>query len=503
MTSLAFLRSDSRIRPSLPLLGCALLLEAVYALGLLWPMRIWSGPVSPYTHLVGTFGVDRAGALRYVALVLVLFGLYGLALLAALTGRLRPGRKLVLATGALFCATLLFTHPLSSTDIFNYIAGARIFWVHGANPLTVAPDQYPADPFVALVANWRDLPSPYGPLWSLLSGVPLLIGGGSPTATVLAFKGLSVISLLGTAALTGATAERLRPGWGGTAALALAWNPLAVWHAAGNGHNDTVMMLLVVLAAWLLARGLSGPAAPVFVASVLVKFASVLLVPALLVWWLRRGRQPSPRALIPWLGGAALLAVLAIAPFWAGGDTFSGALDEGNYFVVSGPAALRGLLVRGLPVETAEAVTVWSTRLAFLMVYAVLLLRPRSGAVDALLAVSALALAAYLVIASPYFAPWYVLWPLALACTLPWRRAVLLPAVGMSAGAMSVLLWATWVKDAYAGQSGDWLPMHVLSFIAVAVPALAGWLAGVWWDRSTDVHPPVAVGEVTGAGIER
>lgn len=481
------------------LLAVALALEAAYALLILWPMRIWSRPVSPHTHLVGTFGVDRVGALRYVLTVAVLFALYGLALW--LTARRsgcwggadgpsqdRGSLWPVLAGAALFCATLVPTHPLSSTDLFNYIAGARIAWVHHDNPLTVPPLAYPQDRFVALVLNWRDIPSPYGPLWTLVSGLPLALGGGRPLATVIAFKATAAAFLLGAGLLAAAVAARLRPGSGPLALLVLTWNPLALWHAAGNGHNDTVMVFFLALAAFLLVRGLSGPALVALTASALVKFATLLLLPLVAVWWWRggrpgfrqgAGRRPSLSRLAPWLAACVLLAVATYTPFWQGWHTFRTALDEGGYFAVSGPAALRGALTRVFGLALAETVAAWTARALFLAAYAALLWRLPGRDAGALLAAAALALGAYLLFAATYFAPWYVLWPLSLAVMVPWRRDVLLPALALTLTAMSVLLWATWTRARFSADPlADWYPMHLLAFVSVVPLPVAVW----WWE---------------------
>lgn len=489
-------------------------LEATYVLLLLWPMRVWSRPVSPHTNLVLTFGLHRAGALRYVVTVGALFGLYGLALWLVLHRGARPRLAVALGAASLFYATLVLTHPLSSTDVFNYIAAARIQWAHGDNPLTTPPLAHPGDPFVRLVSNWRELPSPYGPLWSLLAGLPHALGGGRGVPTVVAFKATPAVFFLAAGALAGATAERLRVGAGPAAVVALTWNPLAVWHVAGNGHNDAVMVAFLALAAYLLARELPGPALLAIAASALVKFATLLLVPAAVVWWWRSRKDDggkSPFILPLWLAGSLVLAVAAYAPYWQGLATVRGSLDEGTYFAVSGPAALRGALVQVMSVPAAEALAAWAARLGFLALYAMLLRRlwtHRAGA-DDLLATGALALVAYLLVAANYFAPWYVLWPLTLAVMVPWRREVLAPALALSLGAMSVLLWATWVRARFAGNLvADWYPMHLLSFLSIAPVTATAW----WWARraaggsgaepSTDVQPPVAERQVARARPE-
>lgn len=495
------------------LIAAAALSEAVYALAVMWPMRIWHRAPSPVVNVVGTFGVDRAGALHYVAVVAVLFALYAAALwwLRRPASAPAPRSRWAVALGGavVFCLTLLLAHPLSSADVFSYIASARTQWLYGDNPLTTPPLAHPDDAVTRLLIFWRDLPSPYGPLWSLLTWLPHTAAGGSITGLVVAFKSLAAGFFLATVVLVALTAERLRPGSGPLAAVALGWNPLAAWEVAGNGHNDAVMICFLALAAYLLVRGLPGPGALAFTAAALVKFPALLVLPAVAVWWWRSGRVPSVRRLVPWLALSLAAVVLMYAPYWAGWETFRAQLHEGDFFGVSGQAALRGLLLRVMGAPRAESITLWLGHAAFLGVYGLLLRRLRGRDLARLFDVSALALTAFLLLAAPYFGPWYVLWPLTLAALTAWRRRALLPVAGMSLGAMGVLLWATWARERFAPRTGgDWYPMDLLSFAGTALPVL-GAVAWQWYARqkrepapSADVDAPVLLGEVARARPE-
>jgi alpha-1,6-mannosyltransferase len=472
---------------TLALLACGALLVAAYALLLTRPMWILTRPVSPHTHLVGTLGIDRGGALAYVAIVLVLFALYGLAAWLVLARRARPSPGLVLALAAAAYVVLLPTHPLTSTDLFNYIAGARVFWTHGANPLTVPPVAFADDPFVALVSNWRDLPSPYGPLWTWVAGVPLALGGGDPLRTVLAFKALSVVAFLAGAWLVYLIARRLRPDSAGTALLIYAWNPLAVFHVAGNGHNDAVMVLFVVAGLYCLTRGWTAAAVVALAASVLVKFASALLLPLIAVWWLRSKQRPRLPALVAGCGAAALLAVVAFAPFWEGAATLATTLGEGRYYTVSVPAAVRGALQRVFGPELGETLTGAATRIAFLAVLLLVLVRLRGDRVSRLAEAGFVTYFAWLTLAASYFAPWYVLWLLPFAALLPFRRDVLWPALTLTLTAMAVLVAAVWFRERFAPDPrADWYGMHLAAALAVFPLPVLVWL---WAVR----HPVPAV----------
>ncbi|MGD9892197.1 MAG: hypothetical protein AB7R89_09295 [Dehalococcoidia bacterium] len=461
---------------NLTLLALGAALALVYVLLLAWPMRIWQRPISPDVHLVGTLGISRGGALTYVVTVLLLFALYAAALILVMRrSGVRPW--LVLGGASVFCLTLWATHPLTSADVFNYIASARIFWVHGENPLVVPPLAHPDDPFFGLLSFWQGLPSPYGPLWSLIAGAPVLAGGDDPRRTVLAFKAVSITFFLGTGVLLYLTAVRIRPDSGVPALLAYTWNPLAVFHVAGNGHNDAVMMFFVAAFLYALARGWTTAAIVALAASALVKYATLLIVPLLLVWWFRSRRQPSWKQLALGGGGAAALIVGLYAPFWSGFDTVRTALDEGSYFVVSVPAALRGALAQVMDLDRAEQITLVITRGAFLLVLAVLVLRLRGGRIAYLVEACFYAFFAYLCLAATYFSPWHVLWPLTFAVLLPFRRDLLWTAVTFSLTAMSVLVAAVWFREGFAPDPrADWYGMHLAAALAVFPLPILVWL---------------------------
>lgn len=470
-----------------PLVGAGLTLT--YAALLAWPMRIWYRPVSPDTHLVGTLGIDLRGMLIYVGTVLLLFTLYGIALWLVLTRRARPSPALVLGVSMACSALLVLTHPLTSTDVFNYIASARVLWVHGENPLTVAPAWYPDDPFYGFLRSWQVVPSPYGPLWSLIAGLPLAVGGGSVLGTVIAFKALAAAAFLGAGWLVYLTARLMRPDSAVAALLAYSWNPLAVFYIAGNGHNDAVMILLLALALYALARRWPALAIVAVVASALVKYATVLAVPLVLLWWWRSKRRPSRWSLVVGAIAALVLIVVTYAPLWAGRDTFATTLNEGSYYTVSVPAAVRGLLAQRVGVARADQITTLVSRLAMAAALGVILLRLRGGRLARLAEAGFLAYFAYLVLAATYFAPWYVLWALTFACLVPFRRDVLWPAITLSLTAMAVLVAAVWFRERFAPDPrADWLGMHIFAAVVVFPLPLLVWLWAVRFPAGTPVR---------------
>lgn len=460
-------------------LGLGLALVAIALVFVTVPMWIFERPVSAMTHLVGTFGVSGRGAARYVAIVLALFAAYGGALWLVLTRRAYPPAWSVLAMSGLACLVLAPTHPLTSADVFNYIASARVFWVYGANPLITPPAAFPADPFLPLLGFWQELPSPYGPLWSLLTGGPMFISGDSPLRAVLGFKALSIGAMLGASWLLYLTARRMRPESGLATLLAFSWNPLVIWHTAGNGHNDTVLIFFIALGLYCVARGWVVAAIVALTASLLVKYATALFLPALALWWWRSKSRPSIQQLaLGTLAGAGLVA-LTYAPFWAGWDTLQTTLNEGSYFTVSTAAALRGALAMAIDPATATTVVSVLLRVAFLVLLVVALLRLRGDRMSRLAEAGFYIYFGWLLLAATYFAPWYVLWPLVFAVLLPFRRDILWPALTLSLTSMAVLVAAVWFRERFAPDPrGDWYGMHLAAALAVfPLPVLVWFLA--------------------------
>ena len=131
-----------------------------------------------------------------------------------------------------------------------------------------------------------------GPVADGVSGVTLRFVGNNVRANVFGVKAVAGIFLLLTAALTGLVARRL----GRNAGLATAFvgmNPLMLWQYPGDGHNDTIMAALAMVALlfvihdrWpqrILGVGAAG-------ASVLAKYALAAAAPLIVAFWFPRWR---------------------------------------------------------------------------------------------------------------------------------------------------------------------------------------------------------------------
>lgn len=335
-------------------------------------------------------------------------------------------RALFIAGPVLFAVALLLMYPPTAVDLFHYHADARTLWVYGENPLVVPPAE--TNYFIGI--SWAEQPSPYGPFWSLLTVIlaPLMVFGDHAVLTVLGFKLLAAASYLGCAALVYVIVRRTRPEWALFAFVMFAWNPYVLLRTVGNGHNDLTMMVFALLALLATIERRWTWVFPLLALSVLIKYTTALLGPPLLLyaWYALPGTpRERARALAPGLGLGVVVTVLAYIPLWAGVETFDTMQRQTELMITSTPDVLRAQLAGRLdgadPHEVARLLTI----AAFLVLAVPLTWQARRG-LDYLLATSFNLLFFYLVIASSWFRPWYLLWPAALVALRPTRWGVAL-----------------------------------------------------------------------------
>ena len=342
----------------------------------------------------------------FLALLVAAFAVYlgGLFLLR----RRSPSLRAVLALAVVIQLLPLAAPLLLSTDAWAYWEYGRIAAVHDGNPYVDTPSEFPDDPaYEHAGAAWRETTSVYGPAFTLLSEAVALVAGTSAAAAAWIFKVLAALAVLA-CALLAARLARDRP-------LALAfvgWNPLLAVHFAGGGHNDALMMALVLAPLALGAAGRRGLAAAAWVASIFVKWVPVVF------FLLRTVETRAAARRVSHAGFALAAAVLAAAATVRYGVDWLGAF---------GPLAsnVEGQTSYALPHRIEQAGVPHSAALVFAAV--VLALGLAWLAREALRGRRYLGLAACLLLATtPWLTPWYTIWALPLAAVDEDRRAQLL-----------------------------------------------------------------------------
>ena len=226
--------------------------------------------------------------------------------------------------------------------------------------------------------------SVYGPAFSLVSRPVGLTRDASVASWV--FRLAAALCVLATTVLV----ARRRA----FAAALVGWNPLLAIHFAGGGHNDALMTALMAAALALSQRGRLQWAGAAWALSILVKWASLLALPLRALEARATGRDVGHRGFA--------LAVLATA----GLATTLWRLHWLHALVPLSHDAARQTRY-ALPHRTH--VPAWIFALAYAGAYVWLLRRAARGRARLGLAF------ALLLLALPYLAAWYVVWPLALA----------------------------------------------------------------------------------------
>lgn len=398
-------RWATRISPSLALLagGGALTLLAV-ALGAAWPS---ASPLSP-DHAGG----DTRWSWLYLGALSGSFVLYLLGLLGL--SRRRTRLMPVVVVAAVIQLAPLAAPVLLSTDVYTYWARGRVAAVHGENPYTTAPSAFPGDPALEVMGrSWRDRPTGYGPAFTLLSEGHAAAVGGSPAAAAWVYRIVAACSMLALVGLAAALA-RDRP----FAAAFVGWNPLLAVQFAGGGHNDALMMALVLGALLLAARRHPALAGVAWASAILVKWVPVVFLPLRALEARRQGRS------VNHLGFAAAALVIVAFASWRYGDdwlrsfgNFSGQLER-----TTSTSAARWLTGLGLSEDAAVALLI----AAFGVGYLWLLREAWRGRARLGLC------AGLLVVTASWLVPWYAVWAVPLAAIEDDRAARVL-ALALSA----------------------------------------------------------------------
>lgn len=420
------------------------------------------------TDLGGITNHSHAGFVAFVTVFVVLFALMALGwwLVRGLEDRGVVG--LVFVLGAVFGATMTFVYPVTAIDIYNYVDESRILVHYHQNPIFVPPSHFLSDPLMSLAAGWGHQGAPYGPLAIIIDAVPTVVVGGGLLGNLLALKALYSATTLFSGFLLYRILQRVRPERALGGAVLVAWNPLVLFEASANGHNDSVMVLfaLLAMAAFVRERTLVGML--LLVASVLVKFVTLLLVPLFLAFAIRR--QPDWRSRVQYLGaaglGAAVLAISVYAPFWRGFETLHGSLLSNQRYVESFSTVIL-TSVPGLSLDNAVLIG----RLLFVPVYGFAMwIAVRS--LPELARASFIASLGFLALAITNFKVWYGLLAVALGAAvvrLPERVSVILFACGATLStALYSYVW--WWRG--LGNPGSLTFVNNLAYLIAFLPAI-------------------------------
>lgn len=485
----------------------------------------------PISRLFATFGewlpinllhsTSSTGNVEFLVLLVLAFVLYAVC---ALLIRYRFSVATYVRTlSIIMCGTgiagllFVFTPALPSHDVFIYADYGRAIVAHGANLYFVPPLHVsPHDPITRL-DGWNYALAAYGPLWLAICSVFALFLGDTPVRYVFAFRLLGLVAhvvntllVIGILRMMGRSRRTVTLG-----ALLYGYNPLALIESCLGSHNDALMVAFMLSGIWFALRTtrlimLRGYLVPVLLMScaVLIKFTSVPLL-LFFGWLLVRQSllqaKPYVSLIQRWkravvnvvLAGlvSGLMILLFYGPFWIGHSV--SAIMKSFMSPPSSTFAENSILrvfiewvkLHGLPRRSPLAYYVgyalsqhpiWNTINSVTLLIAMLvgaILLWRRPTVQNMILATLFTLAAILIV-TPWFYAWYVLWIVGLAVVLlgsgRTNRLFVAFALAFSASAVSSYLDGYFLVSLAPG--GDWLATRVGLTIVPPLLVLFGML---------------------------
>lgn len=375
--------------------------------------------------LAGPFGGSGLG-LGVGGLIVVLVLMF-VSYVVAVQAADRMSARAVLMTIAALHALVLLAPPLLSMDVFSYQAYARMGAEYGLNPYLSGPHAIALDPLYPFIgAKWVGTPTAYGPVFTAIS---YLLAPLSIVSSVFAYKSIAAVASLATVALVWNTA-RVRGVDPVKAAALVGLNPLIVVYGVGGGHNDLLMLAVLVAGIWFLLSQRERAGGASIVAALGLKLTAGLYLPFVLAD--ARGQDPGRRRREIVLGAgvaAAMVAVLGFALFGSGLvhllPTVAQSQSKGDWHSIPGFISTR------LGLGTVGHVTGYVLAVAFVAVTVWLVRRVWRGELDWIDAAGWSTLALLLTASS--LLPWYVAWLMPFAALARdrrlWRAALIMTGV--------------------------------------------------------------------------
>lgn len=193
--------------------------------------------------------------------------------------------------GAIFALVI----PVTSLDVYSYIGTGWVDSHYNENPYytsisdireQIEPET--RDEMLLKVARcWIDEPVVYGPAWAFMCKLLTSISFGSIDIALLIFKIAALIELLAcTWLIYKITNKKIF-------AVIFALNPLILFEAVSNVHNDIFLILFMLLGIYFVVKKQKLWLSIIFLAIATgIKYMSVILVPFLVIYALQKEELP-------------------------------------------------------------------------------------------------------------------------------------------------------------------------------------------------------------------
>jgi alpha-1,6-mannosyltransferase len=414
--------------------------------------------------------LSRVDVVVFVIATLLLFALFA-ALLLRFRGDppARDIRILAIVFPVAFNVLLVFVPPSTSIDLLSYVSHGYIATELDGNPHLDPSSGVAQTPLGTKLMRygWRPVhpASPYGPVWTRVEAatVGVIDGVGGQ---LVALKLIVVAASLGSALLIWKILGDVRPEHQFVGTLAYLWNPLIVVEIAAEGHNDSLVVFVVLLALLLTIRGRASSGFGAMFLGVLTKYVPLLFVPIqlLYLWRSRASTSRFAKQIATGVAAAAILATVLFGGLWAGSRTFDAVRAAAEPGSSGSTRTMVELAFSRIGSGTVEAIVDVAVIIAFAVFIGVVAWFVQGK--DDLLRACAIVSLAYLFVASPSYWPWYAVLPVALLAVAPMRNALLLLFAVSLGSRLAAPLDLLFVDGAF----GRWVYFTATWVLAIGLP---------------------------------
>jgi hypothetical protein len=217
-----------------------------------------------------------------------------------------------IAFTALFSVIFIGVNAIGSADLYAYYFFAEVYNSYQQNPYNFYFNEFPDDLIFTKTQDfWHNFKSwqktGYGPLFTLISILLNLLAGQDMAITIYLHKLLTAFCVMGGAVVLYKIVEITHPQKAVLLTFAFMWNPFLLFEAVNNGHNDTIVLFLNLLAIYLLIREKYLWVLPIVASSVLIKYVTVLFIPFFVLYIFRQ-----EKTLLFWIKTSLICAAITI-----------------------------------------------------------------------------------------------------------------------------------------------------------------------------------------------
>lgn len=419
---------------------------------------------------------------------------------AVVRGAGTAGVRTVVTAGIAWAVPLIASVPLYSRDLFAYVGQGRLL-LNDINPYVDGIAAEGGWYAIGVDPRWANTRTPYGPVFLAVEKLVVGASGQSPVVAVAIFRLIAVAAVVAMAWY----AYRIAVLRGMDRAFVLwivAASPVTLFNFVVGGHNDALMLALLVAAVYYALRRHPVLAVVLVTLAIGVKPIAIIALPVIGIIW--AGPERTWKTTVRFWAISAALAIgllgalglaLGVGFGWVGALATPGSVAHW-YAPVNWLASFSGWVVKlvGWDGDLVKSVVkaVALAVMAVIVAWAMLTMKR----LDPLLRL-AIAFAAA-VLLSPFIHPWYAAWVIVLFAIVGVRRG---PQTWLLVAASVFFAWVSVAEQMdtprdYEG--GSWaiavrtvmtivglvlLALYVCRLEGIDVRTLPGRVRGLWARR--------------------